>query len=336
MTLRAPPDWLGPSDDPNDAQFGDVVKPTALADADEYDAVLVGEPYDGAVIGRRGAAGAPSAIRESLAGAKAHHYEAGPVTGVGDLGDVEIPGSADGRGDAGTDAGVGEPDVAAVQEAVAETTREVHAADALPVFLGGDNSLTVPNVLPLLDGAGAVGDGVAAGAAEPSVGVVSLDAHLDCREPTDGPTSGTPYRQLFDAGLDALSVVGARHFETSTAYAEFLAGRDGTVFTPRDVRADPAGIADAAVEALGDVDQVYVSLDVDVLDGAAAPGVSAPTPGGVRTAELYELVGSLVRDGRVVGVEVVECAPPLDRDGRTVTAASRAVAHALAGVTARA
>ncbi|QLG64290.1 arginase family protein [Halorarum salinum] len=349
MSLRAPPDWLGPSDDPNDVQFGDVVEPTTLDDAGEYDAVLVGEPYDGAVIGRPGAAEAPAAVRDSLAGVKAHHYETGPVAGVGDLGDVPLPDD--------------EEDVAAVQDAVAETTQRVHEADAFPVFLGGDNSLTVANVRPLLGGAGggegrghrrgggasgADGGGDGGGEGGPGgrgggrgggdgrVGVVSLDAHLDCREPTDGPTSGTPYRRLFEAGLDALSVVGARHFETSTAYADFLAERGGTAFTPADVRADPSGIAAAAVEALGDVDRVYVSLDVDVLDVAAAPGVSAPTPGGVRTSELYELVRSVLRDERVVGFEVVECAPPLDRGGRTVAAASRAVAHALAGVTARA
>lgn len=306
MSLHEPPNWTAPSGDANDTQFGDIVEPTTLLEAGDYDAVLVGEPYDGAVIGRRGAAKAPDVIRESLARAKAHHYETGPVSSVGDLGDVQVPNG----------------EVKAVQNAIVNMTRKVHAADTFPVFIGGDNSLTVPNVQPLLE------------RSAENVGVVSIDAHLDCREPTDSPTSGTPYRQLFDAGLDALSVVGARHFETSTAYADFLADRDGTVFTPTDVWADPAGIADAAIAALGDVDRVYVSLDMDVLDQVAAPGVSAPTPGGIRTLELYALLGRIVTESRVTGFEVVECAPPLDRDGRTVRATARSVAHVLAGVTA--
>lgn len=306
MSLHEPPNWTAPSGDANDTQFGDIVEPTTLLEAGDYDAVLVGEPYDGAVIGRRGAAKAPDVIRESLARAKAHHYETGPVSSVGDLGDVQVPNG----------------EVKAVQNAIVNMTRKVHAADTFPVFIGGDNSLTVPNVQPLLE------------RSAENVGVVSIDAHLDCREPTDSPTSGTPYRQLFDAGLDALSVVGARHFETSTAYADFLADRDGTVFTPTDVWADPAGIADAAIAALGDVDQVYVSLDMDVLDQVAAPGVSAPTPGGIRTLELYALLDRIMTESRVTGFEVVECAPPLDRDGRTVRATARSVAHVLAGVTA--
>ena len=84
-------EWIGPSGDPNDEQFGDVVEPTTLDSADGYDAVLVGEPYDGAVIGRRGTAAGPPAIREALAGVKTHHFDAGPISSVGDLGTVAFP-----------------------------------------------------------------------------------------------------------------------------------------------------------------------------------------------------------------------------------------------------
>ncbi|WP_435346550.1 formimidoylglutamase [Haloarchaeobius sp. HRN-SO-5] len=302
-TFTDPPEWTGTSTDPNDEQFGDVVEGATLETADEYDAVLVGEPYDGAVIGRTGAADGPTAIRESLAGVKTHHFDAGPVRGVGDLGDVALPAAGG---------------VEAVQDAVAETTAAVHATDALPVFLGGDNSLTVPNVRPLLDAG--------------SVGVLNFDAHLDCREvPDDGPTSGTPYRQLFEAGLDAYACVGARHFETSSAYDDFVRERGAEVRVAEEVGDDPVATVDGALESLGDVDRVYVSVDVDVLDAAFAPGVSAPTPGGITTRECYRMLRVAASDDRVAGFEVVETAPSLDRDGTTVDAAARAVAHFLAG-----
>lgn len=303
MSLIPPADWTGTSADPHDVQLGDVVEPAMLDDAEDYDAVFVGEPYDGGVISRRGAAEAPAALRESLAAVKTHHFEHGAVDGVGDLGDVQIP----------------EGDTADVQHAVETVTERVHDTAAFPVFLGGDNSLTVPNVRPLCAG---------------SVGVVSLDAHLDCREPVDAPTSGTPYYQLFEAGLDALAVVGARHFETTGHYADYLHERGGSIHSVEAVRTNPAAAAASVLDGL-DVDTVYVSLDADVLDQTHAPGVSAPTPGGLRTAELYELLGTLVADSRVAGFEVVECAPPLDSDGRTVRAVARAVAHVLAGVTSR-
>ena len=300
MTFEPADAWQPTSSDPNDEQFGDVVEGAVLETATDFDAVLVGEPYDGAVIGRTGAAEGPDAIRESLAGVKSHHFGCGPVDSVGDLGDVEV--DADG--------------VAEAQQSFQDAADRIHDLGAFPVFLGGDNSLSYANASPLLD--------------RGSLGVVSFDAHLDCREVRDGPSSGTPYRQLFDAGLDALAVVGARHFETSTEYADYLDEQGGEVVTAETVAADPGGALDAALAAMGNVDQVYVSVDVDVLD-AAYPGSSAPTPGGLQPRELFRLVRRVAGRPRVAGFEVVETAPPLDTERRTVDAAARTVAHFLGG-----
>lgn len=302
--LAAPFDWHGSAADPNDEHFGDVVTPVTLDDvetgANLPDAVLLGEPYDGAVIGRPGAAEGPTAIRNALAGVKTHHFDAGPVDAVGDLGNLVLP----------------EGPTSEVQATVRQVSAALHTADALPVFLGGDNSLSYANARPLLD--------------RGSLGVVSFDAHLDCRAVDGEPTSGTPYRQLHDDGLDALAVVGARHFETSTAYADYLADREGIVVTAEEVGEDVVRAVDAAIGGLGDVDRVYLSVDVDVLDAATAPGVSAPTPGGLTARELFRALRLVAADPRLAGFEVVETAPPLDHDGRTVDAAARAVAHVLA------
>jgi formimidoylglutamase len=300
MSLCEPPVWNGPSEDPNDEQFGDVVEPATLDDAGEFDAVLVGEPYNGAVIGRRGAREGPAALREELAGVKTHHFESGPVGSVGDCGDIDIPGG----------------DVSTVQEIIRESTREIHANDGLPVFLGGDNSLTYPNAAPLLS---------------ESLGVINFDAHLDCREVRGEPTSGTPYRQLHRAGLDAYSCVGARHFETSTAYAEYVHEQGGAIITSEAVGNGFESAAERALNAMKGVNAVYISVDLDVLDATAASGVSAPTPGGITTRELFRMLRTVAADDRVAGFEVVECAPPLDTDGRTAAAGARAIAHFLSG-----
>lgn len=307
-TRFEPPDWngwTGPSGDPNDRQFGDAIEPVTLEDPPNV--ALVGEPYDGAVIGRRGAREGAAAIREALASVKTAHLGGGDPLGdhesptVGDLGDVPIP----------------EGGVAAVQEGVREVAAEIHDAGALPVFLGGDNSLTYANVAPLLD---------------ERVGVINFDAHLDCREPLDGPTSGTPYRQLLEDGLAAYVAVGARHFETSETYVEYVRERGGTV-VPSDAFEEGGvdGVVERVREAVAGVETLYVSVDCDVLDATAAPGVSAPTPGGLSTRELFSAVGSLAGDDRLAGCEVVECSPPLDRGGLTVDAAARTVAHGITG-----
>ena len=294
-------EWQGRSSDPNDETFGDIVEATTIDDADTFDTVLVGEPYDEAVIGRPGAREGPDAIRTALAGTKTHHFDAGPVGSIGDLGDVHAP---DGS-------------VETVQEALATLTVTLHDSEALPVFLGGDNSLTVPNAGPLLD--------------RSSLGIVNLDAHLDVRAVHSGPTSGTPYRQLLDAGLDAYAVVGARHFETSTAYHDSIREEGGEIVTAEEVGDDPVAAVDRALATMGEVEAVYVSLDLDVLDATAAPGVSAPTPGGLTTRELFRVLRLLAAEERLAGFEVVECAPSLDEGGRTSVAAARAVAHVLAG-----
>ncbi|MDS0294883.1 formimidoylglutamase [Halogeometricum luteum] len=308
------PEWTGTSSDPNDEQFGHVVERTTLDTSREYDAVLVGEPYDGAVLGRPGAREGPTAIREALASVKTHHFEAGPVASVADAGDVRVEREASVRD---------------VQEAVRETTAELYDRGALPVFLGGDNSLTYPNVVPLVDSARIDGE---------SVAVVSLDAHLDCREvrAVEGPTSGTPYRQLHDAGLGTLCVVGARHFETGSRYADYLRERGGAVVTAESVAEGVEATLDRIRSAVADADSLYLSVDVDVLDAPSAPGVSAPTPGGLSSRELFALVRGIAGDERVRGFEVVECAPPLDPTptGLTAATAARTVAHFLAGVAA--
>ena len=82
---------------------------------------------------------------------------------------------------------------------------------------------------------------------------------------------------------------------------------------------------------LGNVDRIYVSVDLDVLDAAAAPGVSAPTPGGITSRELFRMLRLLGSEDRLAGFEVVECAPDLEAGtaNLTATAGARAIAHLL-------
>ena len=305
--------WLeaASTDDRTDELFGHVIEDVTVESADRNEIVLVGEPFDRAVIGRSGASDGPTEIRKALARTKTAHFEHGRVRSIGDLGDVDSLVTF-----LEQDIGHVEP-VEMVHNRLQGTTAAVHDLDALPVFLGGDNSLTFPNVAPLLD--------------RGSVGVINLDAHLDVRDVREDATSGTPYRQLFEAGLDGYACLGARHFETSHAYREYVHRQGGTVITADELGENPVGAAAMALESLRDVEYVYVSVDCDVLDASAAPGVSAPTPGGITTRELYRILGRLARDERIAGFEIVECAPPLDRDGMTVDAAARAVAHFLAG-----
>ena len=304
--LQSPGDWDAPSADPYDEQFGDIVEPVTPESADENDVILVGEPYDGAVLGRPGARDGPSGIRDALASTKSAHLFEGTAANVGDLGDIDIP---------------RRKSVRETQSWMTEVTSAIHDLDTFPVFIGGDHSVSYPNVRPLLDD-------------YDSIGVVNIDAHADVREVVDEPYNGTPFGQLLNEGLDAYSFVGARHYETSTQYLDTLEEHGATVVASNEVGNNPASAAERAIDGLGDVDAVYVSCDTDVLDMTASPGSTAPTPGGLTTRELYELLWTLSQESRLCGFDYVGAAPSLDPSDRTVKAGSRAVAHFIGGLQA--
>ncbi len=305
MSFRDPPTWSGASSDPNDEQLGDTIRPLDLETVGDVSAALVGEPYDGAVIGRPGAREGPAAIRDALAGVYTEHFRHGRLPTIGDLGDVVLPTGAS---------------VDTVQARLAEITAEVHKRETTPIFLGGDNSVTVPNVAPITE--------------RGRTGVVSIDAHLDCREVRDQPTSGTPYRQLLTDGLDDLVVFGARDFATSPSYVSFARDHGATIVPAREVATDRNAAIETVLEAIDPVETLYVSLDLDVIAAPYAPAVSAPSPAGITPQAVFTCLAHLCADSRLAGVEVVECAPPLASNDRTATLAATAIAHALSEVSA--
>lgn len=300
--------WTIPRSDPNDRFVADLVRESANATRGYG---LFGVPFDGAVIGRPGAKEGPAAIRAALAPLKPWTAERGELRfALRDFGDA-----------------AGWTDTASAHRAAEEAARAVLAAGLVPVALGGDHSLGYPLVK----------------AHEGRVGVINIDAHLDVRDVVGGKiTSGTPFGRLLEDGVVRganLVEVGARDFATSPAYAAKAAKHGVRVVGVERVRQDPDAVArEAVATAAAGTGGVYVSLDVDVLDAAHAPGVSAPTPGGLSTSELYAFLRSCAREisarSRLAGFDLVEVAPSLDEGGRTARAAAFALLHFLAAAEA--
>jgi agmatinase len=92
---------------------------------------------------------------------------------------------------------------------------------------------------------------------------------------------------------------------------------------------------DAVGEALAKADKLYLSVDIDVLDPAHAPGTGTPEPGGITSVDLLRMVRQLCYEHDVAGVDVVEVCPAYDHAELTVNAAHRVVFEALAGRAAR-
>ncbi|MCZ7647601.1 MAG: arginase family protein [Planctomycetota bacterium] len=295
--------WRLPPGDPLDALLGELIT-TDEAEAPHAAALLFGLPYDGAVLGRRGAAGGPRALRLAARKLKTARLDGRTIAArVVDLGDAELPLT----------------DVSGAHEGAAKWARRAknHAQrggtkrPARAIMLGGDHSLTHPCVKPYLEAFGGM------------LAVVNLDAHLDARQPVEGqpPNSGTSFGRLLDEGLKHYVCVGARDFQTSAAYVKRVLEANGRIVPAAAVHAQGAAkTAEHVLTSLPrEVEAIYLSIDLDVGDASVAPGVSAPTPGGLFAHQLFDLVRALALDPRVVACDIMELAPMLEPPGTDAT-----------------
>jgi agmatinase len=217
--------------------------------------------------------------------------------------------------------------------AIRAAVLDVLGAGALPVVLGGDHSIMHATV-----GAAAAHHGAGA------VGLLQLDTHADTGEDCWGVvrySHGTPVRLLVEEGSvrgDAVFQLGLRGAWPEPHELAWM--RERGLRWRRMDEIDDLGL-DAVLDevtawAAGHaVDRFWLSVDVDVLDPAYAPGTGTPEPGGMTTRELLRAVGRLAREVPLCGVEVVEVSPPYDVSEITALAANRVVREALGGIARR-
>lgn len=306
---RDPLDGLRPAADPRDPRAPSLLRPREPGGGLRGRRVLLGLPYDGGIPSRPGARFGPRALREALAsfGTFDGEREAGPVV---DLGDLALP----------TTHG------ALAHARIEAAAREVFAAGARPVFLGGDHGCT-----------GSVLRGLAAARPETRLALVTVDAHLDVREYEDEASlsSGTPFRRALETPVltgARTAMIGIRRFANSRHYLAWAREEGIRLFGVEEVaERGAAAVAEEALrEAAADADALYLSVDLDAADAAAAPGVSAPGIGGLSSREIIELVGRLSADPRLVGADLMELSPPYDLDGRTARLGARLLLELLA------
>jgi agmatinase len=293
--------------------------PLAL-DPDELtgsDVAIVGAPMDDMVTYRPGTRFGPRAIR-------AAHDDSRPSAWHMDLG---IDPFAELRiVDAG-DAPVTPGDAHGSHRAIRAAVSNIVEAGAVPIVLGGDHSIAYPDVTA-----------VAAGAPSGSLALVHLDAHADTATEIYGVewSHGTPFRHLVDDGIvpgPRVVQVGLRGYWPEPP--EFTWAREQKVRWHRMQAVTERGIdavVDSVLEEIGDAESLFLSVDVDVLDPAFAPGTGTPEPGGMSTRELLRAVRRLVLAKGLAGMEVVEVSPPYDHADITAMAAHRVVLEGLSAL----
>ena len=206
----------------------------------------------------------------------------------------------------------------AVRKALADT-------DAV-VVLGGDNGVTRPGVHGIADSL-------------EDCGLITLDAHFDLRDLSNGLSNGNPVRALLADGLPGKNIVqiGIQSFANSRSYAQVASDAGITVVTMSQIRAhDVERLVGESLDELSErVEHIYVDLDVDVLDRIFAPATPGSRPGGLTPYELRRAAWLCGAHPKVRAIDLVEVDPTLDVADVTVMATASCLLSFASGLLTR-
>ena len=267
--------------------------------------VFFGVPYDKTSTYRPGSRLGPSAMRDVSANLELYSVRSEvdlERVPVHDLGDVDIV-----------------ENLEATLDRVKAVVAEIIEEKKIPLMAGGEHSITKPAVESV----------------PKNVGVVNFDAHMDLRDEFLGEklSHATFMRRVSEnIGPDHIMEVGTRAF--SKPELDFAEKSKLEIVTPQDLRKD--GLMRTCKKIsnfLSKFSHAYVTVDIDVLDPAFAPGVGNPEPDGLSTDELLTLVQTSMA-GNIRGLDLVEVSPALD-SGQTAAVGAKVIFEAMAALAAR-
>jgi agmatinase len=294
----------------------DLDDPASFAGAG---AVIIGAPYDGGTSHRPGCRFGPLAIRttdylphDGRRPSLALGVDPLVELGVVDVGDVVMP------------AVDTELSLSRLEEAVAL----IVASGAVPIVLGGDHTIALPDVT-----------GVARQVGWGRVSVIHFDAHADTADTQFGSLvgHGTPMRRLIESGAargDRFLQIGLRGYWPGDETLGWMAeqGMRSYEMTELVHRGLDACLTEAFTIATDECDAVFLSVDVDVVDPGSAPATGTPEPGGLTPRQLLDAVRRITMELPVAGVDIVELSPPFDHAEVTAYLGNRIALEALSGI----
>jgi agmatinase len=283
------------------------------------DVVFLGAPYDSGTSHRPGARFGPQAIRMTdylPHDASRPHLALGvdPLAELrcADVGDVLMP----------------PVDTMQSLQRLENAVLAVASAGAIPVILGGDHTVTLPDAT-----------GVARHVGWGRVSLIHFDAHADTGDTQFGSLvgHGTPMRRLIESGAvrgDRFLQIGLRGYWPEPPTLAWMAEQRMRSFEMSEIvsRGLDDCLTDAFAIAVDECEGVFLSVDVDVVDPGMAPGTGAPEPGGLTTRQLLDAVRRIAMTLPLAGLDVVEVSPPYDHAEVTAFLANRVVLEALSGI----
>ncbi|MFP5113036.1 agmatinase family protein [Bacillaceae bacterium C204] len=290
--------WVRPDDGAEAQKVHEWIQPlTAENDPEKSkaaDFVVVGVPLSRSSISVSGASEFPEAFRRAWKGFTTYNLDEdidlSEMTAL-DAGDVPMH---------VTDIRRCHDNIIAASAALHQ-----HFGTSTVCAIGGDHSITAMMI-----------KGLHQAKPEEKIGILQFDTHFDLRDMSDnGPSNGTPMRNLIESGVVEgrnMYNIGLHGFFNTKDLKKYADEKGVNYITLREAR--KKGIEETVFDCLEElaskVDTIYLTVDMDVLDIAYAPGVPASTPGGMTSAELLEGVLAAGRHSKVKAMDIV-CLDPL-------------------------
>ncbi len=273
---------------------------------------FVGFPWDGTCISRTGTNFGPRGLREASEQFLSYNANTGvdltDTLTIVDCGDISVvPGNS-----------------VSTQNNAEQFIATLLSADVLPVIGGGDHSITI-------------GPGRAFAKHFSRCGMIHFDTHLDTAQDVGGETLNhcCPIARAVDAGFrpENIVTIGPNGWMNPRSELKYVRDRGITLITLEEVwerGAEAIGKRAAEVASKG-TDAVYLTIDIDVMDAACAPGTGVPTPGGMTPREIIGILGCF-KAVPLKMIDIAEISPPWDPSGITARLGMRILLEALSNV----
>ncbi len=281
-----------------------------VLDVKNYDATVLGIPFDGGTTYRPGTRFGPQGVRKISALYTPYNYEMAidlrEQMTLCDAGDVfTIPAN-----------------IEKTFDQISRAVSHVTSSGSLPIMIGGDHSIGFPCVRGIAE------------CTSKKIGIVHFDRHADIQEKDlDERMHTTPWfhsTNLPNVPAKNLVQVGIGGWQVPREAVSVARERETNIITMSDM--EKLGIdrtAELALELAWDgVDMVYLSFDIDSIDCGFVPGTGWPEPGGFLPREALSLVSKVAAEG-ICGMELVEVAPPYDQSEITALMGTRVIVDVL-------
>jgi agmatinase len=192
----------------------------------------------------------------------------------------------------------------------------VFSSGKLPIMIGGDHSLTTETIKIISAGK--------------RLALLYFDAHPDFVSSTKNYYGSVLTDSFQSLNFKKSMLIGTRAAEPEEIENAKASGLK--IITPLDVAEFGLKRTAQMIKARTAGSKIYISVDLDCVDPASAPGVSVPSPAGLAAIDLIYLLNQVISGGSVVGLDIVELAPDYDINGMTATLAARILSECIASI----